>query len=67
MQRRIRCYLEERNLKVSLEKSDVNQINKYYRTPTIPNAKTKSWFRCGRDTYLANDDKCPANGAQCRK
>ena len=47
------------------EKSDVNQINKFDRIPTIPNAK--SCFRCGRDDYLANDDKCRAKGAQCRK
>ena len=49
------------------EKSDVNQINKYDKTPTLSNAKTKSCFRCGRDDHLANDDKCRAKGAECRK
>ena len=48
-------------------KYDVNQINKYDRTPTLSNAKTKSCFRCGRDDHLANDDKCRAKGAWCRK
>ena len=38
------------------EKSDVNQINKYDKTPTLSNAKTKSCFRCGRDDHLANDE-----------
>ncbi|XP_068675519.1 uncharacterized protein [Montipora foliosa] len=45
------------------EKSDMNQINKYDKTPTLSKAKTKSCFRCGRDDDLANDDK----GAECRK
>ena len=49
------------------EKSDVNEINKYNRTPTLSNAKTKSCFRCGRDDHLANDDKCRAKGAEFRK
>jgi len=49
------------------EKSDVNEINKYNRTPTLSNAKTKSCFRCGRDDHLANDDKCRAKGAEFRR
>ena len=46
------------------EKSDVNQIKKYERTPVLSNVKTKS---CGRDDHLANGDKCRAKGAECRK
>ena len=46
------------------EKSDVNQIKKYERTLALSNAKTKN---CGRDNHLANDDKCRAKGAECRK
>ena len=46
------------------EKSDVNQIKKYERTLALSNAKTKS---CGRDDHLANDEKCRAKGAECRK
>ena len=49
------------------ETADVNQINKFDSTPTLLNAKTKSCFRCGRNDHLANDDKCRAKGAECRK
>ena len=45
----------------------MSQINKYNRTLTLSNAKTKSCFECGRDDHLANDEKCRAKGAECRK
>ena len=45
----------------------MSQINKYNRTLTISNAKTKSCFKCGRDDHLANDEKYRAKGAECRK
>ena len=49
------------------EKSQRFPENKYDKTPTLSNAKTKRCFRCGRDDHLAYDDKCRAKGAECRK
>ena len=46
------------------EKSDVNQINK---TSASSNVKTKYCYRCGRNDHLANDEKCRAKDAECRK
>ena len=45
----------------------MSQINKYNRTLTLSNAKTKSCFKCGRDDHLANHEKCRAKGAECTK
>lgn len=49
------------------EKSDVHQINKVDKTSASSNTKTRNCFRCGRDDHLANDDKCRAKDAECRK
>lgn len=46
------------------ERSDVHQINKAF---VSSNTKTRNCFRCGRDDHLANDDKCRAKDAECRK
>ena len=59
--------LDGRKSQGSPKKSDVNHVNKYDKTPTLSNAKTKSCFRCGRHDHPANDDKCRAKGAERRK
>jgi len=46
------------------ENVDVNQVKK---TTTTSNKKSKNCFRCGRDDHLANDEKCRAKDAECRK
>ena len=49
------------------EKSYVNQKNRYDRTPTVSNAKTKSCLGCERDGHVANHNKCRAKGAECKE
>ena len=50
---------EARNLP---EKSDVNAVKS-----SVNKAKEKACFRCGRADHLANDGRCAAGNAQCRK
>lgn len=44
------------------EKSDVNAVSS-----TVNKTKEKTCYRCGRTDHLANDDRCKAKDAQCRK